>query len=416
MAETTEIAWCDATFNPWIGCAKVAPGCTNCYAEALSKRFNRAAWGPHGTRVKTSESYWRQPLKWNRNAEREGVRRRVFCASLADVFEDWDGPIVDSKGIRLMHDCGEIRSDGQGESLTMDDLRRDLFTLIDKTPWLDWLLLTKRPENVRRMWPRRVAETFPVGQYIEEELKARGWTTRDCAERMGGQVDVNELTLDLHVAVLDSPPDHPIQRGYMGAATAKGLERATGVDSQTWLNLDRAHREGVWHRSNVWLGTSISDQATADQNVPELLKCGDLCPVLFLSAEPLLGEVNLDANRMGVGPWHDEPWFGGISWVIIGGESGHHARPCNVEWIRSLGEQCQAAKVACFVKQLGAKPRGEVTGRDGLDWPEGTMLSGEDCVPINEFTALATFSLRDKKGGNWDEWPADLRVREFPEP
>lgn len=129
MAEQTRIAWTDHTFNPWIGCQRVAPGCEHCYAEAFAKRYHKAAWGPNGTRVKTSESYWRQPLKWNRESQggvcvecgippysngfvvdcdcgqvgacHELRRPRVFCASLADVFEDWQGPIVDSKGRQI---------------------------------------------------------------------------------------------------------------------------------------------------------------------------------------------------------------------------------------------------------------------------------------------------------------------------
>jgi protein gp37 len=130
MAETTGISWTDSTFNPWRGCTKVSPGCTNCYAETLSHRNPSVLgeWGDKGTRVVAAESYWRQPLKWERDAaydlERQnaGARRtRVFCASLADVFED--------------------RPDLQLP-------RARLFGLIEQTPHLDWLLLTKRPENI----------------------------------------------------------------------------------------------------------------------------------------------------------------------------------------------------------------------------------------------------------------------------
>lgn len=113
-------------FNPWRGCTKVSRGCANCYAEAGSKR-NPAVlgvWGDAGTRVIASESYWRLPLKWDRQAAKAGERRRVFCASLADVFEDRP----------------ELVSP-----------RQRLFRLIGDTPYLDWLLLTKRPENVLRM-------------------------------------------------------------------------------------------------------------------------------------------------------------------------------------------------------------------------------------------------------------------------
>lgn len=77
MGEHTEIAWCHSTFNPWIGCTKVAAGCEHCYAEAFSRRTGKAKWGPNGTRVKTIDTNWKQPLKWNREAEAAGERRRM---------------------------------------------------------------------------------------------------------------------------------------------------------------------------------------------------------------------------------------------------------------------------------------------------------------------------------------------------
>src|SRR5688500_6510911 len=94
MAANSKIEWTDHTFNPWIGCAKVHEGCTRCYAEAFAKWTNKGKWGPSGTRITTSKSYWQQPLKWVREAAAVGVRRRVFCASLAGVFEDWRGPMM----------------------------------------------------------------------------------------------------------------------------------------------------------------------------------------------------------------------------------------------------------------------------------------------------------------------------------
>ena len=123
--ENSKIAWTDHTFNPWIGCAKVSPGCANCYAEELmDKRYGRVQWGVNGTRSRTSKSNWHEPIKWNRKAEADGVRRRVFCSSLADVFED---------------------------RAELEPWRLDLLKLIEQTQSLDWLLLTKRPENVMRM-------------------------------------------------------------------------------------------------------------------------------------------------------------------------------------------------------------------------------------------------------------------------
>ena len=124
MGETTGIAWTDHTFNPWIGCQRVSPGCQHCYAETLNKRWGDDNWGKNAERRVTSDSNWRLPERWNRQAAAEGKRHRVFCASMADVFED--NPQV-------------------------LEARDRLFALIATTPWLDWQLLTKRPENVLRL-------------------------------------------------------------------------------------------------------------------------------------------------------------------------------------------------------------------------------------------------------------------------
>lgn len=126
----SKIEWTDHTFNPWQGCTRVSPGCRHCYAETMmDKRYGKVKWGPLGKRIRTSADYWKQPLKWNREAAAAGEQRRVFCASLADVFED------------------------KPDQPEMNKWRTELFDLIYETPWLDWLILTKRPENVLRMVP-----------------------------------------------------------------------------------------------------------------------------------------------------------------------------------------------------------------------------------------------------------------------
>ncbi|RVI56763.1 phage Gp37/Gp68 family protein [Sinorhizobium medicae] len=128
MAETTQIEWTDRTFNPWTGCTKISPGCDNCYAEGWSKRSGHVKWGNH-PRKRTTEAYWKAPLAWQRDAEafelKNGRRQRVFCASLADVFDNKIDPAW----------------------------RADLFELIRATPGLDWQLLTKRPQNMAKMLP-----------------------------------------------------------------------------------------------------------------------------------------------------------------------------------------------------------------------------------------------------------------------
>lgn len=237
-----------------------------------------------------SDTHWRGPLKWNREAERAGVPAKVFCASMADVFEDH--PDVAAS-------------------------RERLWRLIEDTPWLRWQLLTKRPENVAGMVP--------------------------------------------------------------------------------WGN--------AWPES-VWLGTSVENQRYAEQRIPHLLAAP--AKTRFLSCEPLLGPVDLSGwfkhvqrscDRCHVrGPldWHSGHMWGRcdcdchperpahISWAIIGGESGNKARTMSLPWARDIAELCKVAGVAVFTKQLGtawAKANGAVS----------------------------------RKGGDPEEWPAELQVRQFPQ-
>lgn len=124
MGEITKIEWCDHTFNPWIGCTKVSPACDGCYAENLmANRYGRVVWGAGEDRQRTSKANWRHPIAWNRAAAAKTEPTYVFCASLADVFDNEVDP----------------------------QWRRDLFGLIEDTPFLTWLLLTKRIGNVVKM-------------------------------------------------------------------------------------------------------------------------------------------------------------------------------------------------------------------------------------------------------------------------
>lgn len=146
---------------------------------------------------------------------------------------------------------------------------------------------------------------------------------------------------------------------------------------------ERSMPRGAWQRAhdnmpdpskplpNVWLGTSVENQAAADERIPHLLRCP--AAVRFLSVEPLLG------------PTARLP-LQGIHWVIVGGESGHGARPCNIEWVRGIVEQCKSDVIACFVKQLGS------------------VVDGVEPWPVR----------MKHKGGDPYRWPSDLRVRQFP--
>jgi protein gp37 len=302
MAENSKIEWTHHTFNPWRGCTKVSDGCTNCYAEQMSGRNPKTlgVWGKHGSRVVASESMWKMPLKWDKAAEAAGERHRVFCASLADVFEGEDTMPAESW-------------------LAVQQARGRLYDLIEKTPNLDWLLLTKRPENIRSLidW-----------EWLEDD----------------GEI----------------PP-------------------------------------------NVWLGTSVEDQKTADERIPHLLKIP--AKVRFLSMEPLLGPVDITHylyTRYHHGGTHHE--YNQVDWVILGGESGSKARPFDISWARSIVSQCKTAGVPVFVKQIGAKP---------YDSDRRIYTPGSVIVPVDGGW-MATNKIVDKKGGDWDEWPEDLRIREVP--
>lgn len=294
MGENSKIAWTHHTFSPWVGCQRVSPGCVHCYAETYDKRVGgvpkkqradpnvaETRWGPNGRRTRTSVSNWKQPLKWDAAAKAAGERHRVFCSSLADVFEDRPELV---------------------------QWRAELFELIATTPHLDWLLLTKRPENIVRLWP----------------------------------------TAEYH-----------------------------GPDAKVW--------------PHVWLGTTVEDQQRANERIRALLSVP--AAVRFLSMEPLLEHVDLDRAVAVPG---GEPCGlkcakergRGIDWIIIGGESGHGARSFHTEWARDLVDVARAAGVAAFVKQMG----------------ENAVGAGRD--------QLALMSMTDH--GAIEQFPEDLRVREFP--
>jgi len=296
MSDSTKIEWAHATWNPWEGCTKVSPGCAHCYAEARNLRFAGGAnWGKGAPRRRTAKANWSKPLRWNTEVEAHpDYRHRVF-PSLCDWL-DAEVPI---------------------------EWLADFMGLINKTPNLDWLLLTKRPENFQ---PRM----------------------RAAAEWVRANANIGDLQWFIKLwsgELAGSPPPH-----------------------------------------NVWIGTSVEDQKRADERIPELLKIP--ARVRFLSVEPLLGPVDLGFDRNVPKGEHM------LDWIICGGESGPKARPCNIEWIRSIVEQCKSASVPCFVKQLGGN------------------LSDAD---LDDCSKSSGKSMAHKKGGDPAEWPSDLRVREFPE-
>lgn len=289
MGEDSSIAWCDHTFNPWIGCQKVSPGCAYCYAETWSQFSGLVRWG--GPRERTKG--WTAPARWQENYDRDvrkkgpRARPKVFCASLADWLDD---------------------------AVPIEWLA-DLLQTIHETDRLDWLLLSKRPSNIIRL------------QYAWELLN---------------------------------------EAGPARAAAAAWVKR--------WI---------VGHPpSNVWIGVSVEDNERARERIPVL--CGIPARVRFLSIEPLLEDIDLSYAFFDGSESYGS--MAGIQWAIIGGESGKKARPMKIEWVRSLLSQLSVAGVSPFVKQVGHRP----------------TLDG------------SPYQIADAKGGLMDEWPKDIRVREFP--
>lgn len=149
MARNSKIEWTHHTFNPWWGCVKVSAACKHCYAETWAKRVGSQVWGAKAPRRFFGENHWRQPLRWNSDAAEDGQRRRVFCASMADV--------------------GERRSD-------LDPWRDRLWALIEETPWLDWLLLTKRIETFGELAPW--TSTWPDNVWLGTTVESNRWYRR----------------------------------------------------------------------------------------------------------------------------------------------------------------------------------------------------------------------------------------------
>lgn len=355
------IEWTDVTWNPVRGCSIVSKGCTNCYAMKQAHRFS----GPGGpyeglTTLTNGGPVWTgdarlvpelldAPLKRKKP-------RRVFVNSMSDLFhEDVPDAFIDQ-----------------------------VFGVMAITTRHTYQILTKRSARMR------------------DYIRSRTEMAMDEQCRKAGQLmGAPDCISDASVAARRRTND----RGYDNCGP-------------------------LWPLENVWLGVSVEDQAAADERIPLLLETP--AAVRFVSAEPLLGPVDFTSvewpekrgHRVDVlraGYWNAEGWrYGGpsaalgaprglftnhsdmsrIDWVIVGGESGPGARPCDVAWIRSIVEQCKAASVPVFCKQLGALP----------------YNSGGDVKPGDELIAsiVCRVALTDGKGGDPSEWPADLRVREMP--
>lgn len=260
MAENSKIEWTHHTFNPWIGCTKVSPACDHCYAETWDKRYNGGAhWGAKAPRRRTSAALWQKPVKWNKEAAAKGIRYRVFCASLADVFDNQ----------------------------VPDEWRADLWALIAATPNLDWLLLTKRPQNIKKMLPADWGDGY-LNVWLGTTVENRDESYKRIPHLLRAPAFVRFLSMEPLLGAVD--------------LTAIGLP----------VNMD-----GVLDalRGHSWIEHWHDDQGKERSK-----------------------EVRKE-------------WGAKIDWVITGGESGEHFRPANPDWFRALRDQCAGAGTPFLFKQ-----------------------------------------------------------------
>lgn len=297
MGDKSSIEWCDATWNPTVGCSRVSEGCKNCYAFSLHDMRHKAymegkklpkQYAKPFKEVQTFEDRLVMPLKWKRP-------RKIFVNSLSDLFHK-DIP---------------------------DHFIWNVFHIMAKCPQHTFQVLTKRPERMMRMFKNRYWRDF----------------------------------------------------GDMRALVIEGQHRETDMP----------------FLPNVWLGTSVENQQSADDRILPLLATPAV--VRFLSCEPLLGPVNLSMrlDRYDMVP--------GIDWIIVGGESGPKARPMQQEWLISLRDQCEAEGVPFFFKQWGEwvpfnqavempqHPTKAIKTDDVTMWRVGKYKAGRllDGVEWNEF-------------------------------
>lgn len=373
MAENSAISWTDDTFNPWIGCTRVSPACDGCYAEALmgeGGRFARAKWGApgkgEGTRVRTSEANWKKPLRWNREqaklladfeAAYDGytvvnrpLPRFVFCASLADVFDNAVPP----------------------------EWRRDLFDLIRATPYLTWLLLTKRPGNIERLFREAYGAGFAASADVWPRNAAIGCTV------------VNQDEADR-----DVPKLLAAKAALKPAFAFVSMEPLLGlVDLRPWL-------PDCYECASEWCGCRLACRPAVERCEECGEECGPETRPTFSEGCPKCGAaleaVCPDCNGHMVYQHPDTPC---LDWIITGGETdqgAHKARPADPDWFRSLRDQCAAAGVPFHFKQwgewLGVEELRRLPGGNGPGFGAFDHLPHDlatDCVRVGKDRAPCT--------------------------
>jgi protein gp37 len=290
MAETTGIEWAHSTFNPWIGCTKVSPACDHCYAETLAVNRMGLTWGAGEPRRRTSIKNWKGPITWNAKALKAGERRRVFTASLADVFD------------------AEVP----------DKWRQDLFSLIDETPALDWLVLTKRPKLMAE-WSKA------------NRLPANVWA---------GTTVENQPMADLRIPFLLNVDGPRVRFLSMEPLLAR-----TSVSQ--WLSTPRQFQRAL--------------DAALDQN-------------FVREPEATQAYATFMRDRRTAEPRR-------VDWVIAGGESGRGARWSHIDWFRLLRDQCRDTGVPFHFKQWGDwAPGGGGIVESRIDGPDFKVIDPEYSV------------------------------------
>lgn len=312
--EDSKIGWTKHTFNPFMGCTKVSPACDNCYAERdMDHRFGRVSWGAGQPRVRTSEKNWNKPRAWNKQAAATREKIKVFCASLSDVFD------------------GEKTSD-------LDAWRKDLWRLIEETPNLYWLLLTKRPQNIRRMVPAHWLNKWPEHVWI-------------------GASAENQAMLDLRAPIIASLP------AKVRFLSCEPLLEP--LDFGRWLGDHDCHACNARFWGDDFREDHMVSVDFTDHGGESAL---DTCP--------RCGYDNTDEEDATVGFDNLEP---GINWIIAGGESGPGWREMNMDWCRNIRDQCVSANVPFFLKQTsGNHPikEPELDGRQWMECPEERFALG----------------------------------------
>lgn len=396
MAENSKIEWTHHTFNPWIGCQKVGPGCDHCYAETWDARGlqqRETRWGPHAARTRTSAANWRKPLKWDREAATAGERRRVFCASLADVFDNHPSVLPEWRG--------------------------DLWELIARTPNLDWMLLTKRPGNIANMLPVpfRLYPNVWLGCTVVNQAEA----DRDIPKLLAVPAAVRFLSMEPLLGPVDL-------RAHVAKGWAIKSRRRTWDEFEWWDWVPGRVRKQIedfwaveWGRGpDAWLQSSVKNGFPAPGTYGEYRLCTteqSMVSGRIIHAWNNIGRVIDDSGAVHVvsgGAYL--PRTPGLDLVIVGGESGPGARPMHPDWARSLRDQCNAAGVAFHFKQWGEwAPRRAAVQQDLLDArksliikPDGGITSGlmaygPDAWVVDRIGKKAAGRLLD--GRTWDEMP-----------